>query len=140
VAGLATITPAAGYVNMPTAFLIGIIASVSCFYAVKIKNHFRWDDALDVWGIHGVGGFLGTILLGVFATLKINPNGANGLIYGNYHFFIIQVITTIISAAYAFGFTYLMLVVLNKFIRVKVTPQEEEIGLDAVYHGELARA
>ena len=66
VAGLATITPAAGYVSMPTAFFIGIIAAVSCYLAVKLKNHFKWDDALDVWGIHGVGGFLGTILLGIF--------------------------------------------------------------------------
>ena len=66
VAGLATITPAAGYVNLHTAFIIGILASLSCYLAVKLKNRFKWDDALDVWGIHGVGGLLGTILLGIF--------------------------------------------------------------------------
>jgi Amt family ammonium transporter len=140
VAGLATITPAAGYVNLPTAFLIGVIASVSCYMAVRIKNHYKWDDALDVWGIHGIGGFLGMILLGVFATLKINPNGADGLIHGGFHFFMVQTVTVILSAIYAFAFTYLMLIVINKITRVKVTPQEEEIGLDAVYHGEIARS
>jgi Amt family ammonium transporter len=140
VAGLATITPAAGYVNMPTAFIIGIIASLSCYLAVKMKNHFKWDDALDVWGIHGIGGFLGTILLGVFASLNINPNGANGLLYGGYKFFMIQMSAALLAAAYAFIFTYLMLVVINMITRVKVTPEEEEMGLDAVYHGEMARA
>jgi Amt family ammonium transporter len=140
VAGLATITPAAGYVSMPTAFIIGILASLSCYLAVKVKNHFKWDDALDVWGIHGIGGLFGTILLGVFATLKINPNGANGLLHGGSKFFMLQTVTAILSAAYAFGFTYLMLVVINKITRVKVTPKEEEMGLDAVYHGEMARS
>jgi Amt family ammonium transporter len=140
VAGLATITPAAGYVSLPTAFITGIIASLSCYLAVRMKNRFKWDDALDVWGIHGVGGFCGTILLGIFASLNINPNGANGLLHGGYGFFMIQIVTSILSAAYAFGFTYLMLVLINKFTRVKVTPLEEEMGLDAVFHGEVARA
>jgi Amt family ammonium transporter len=140
VAGLATITPAAGYVNLPTAFIMGIIASLSCYLAVRIKNRFKWDDALDVWGIHGVGGFSGTILLGIFASLNVNPNGANGLLHGGYGFFMLQTVTSILSAAYAFGFTYLMLVLINKFTRVKVTPLEEEMGLDAVFHGEVARA
>jgi ammonium transporter, Amt family len=139
VAGLATITPAAGYVNMHVSFAIGIIASVSCFFAVKLKNRFKWDDALDVWGIHGVGGFLGTILLGIFGTLSINPNGANGLLHGGSKFFLIQLTAAILSALYAFIFTYLMLAVINKITRVKVTPEEEEMGLDAVYHGEVAR-
>jgi Amt family ammonium transporter len=139
VAGLATITPAAGYVTMPTAFIIGIIASICCYLAVKMKNRFKWDDALDVWGIHGIGGFLGTIMLGIFATLNINPNGANGLLHGGLKFFMIQTGTAILSAVYAFAFTYLMLVLINKVTRVKVTPQEEEMGLDAVYHDEIAR-
>jgi ammonium transporter, Amt family len=139
VAGLATITPAAGYVNMPTAFIIGMIASVSCYLAVRMKNRLKWDDALDVWGIHGVGGFLGTILLGVFGTVSINPNGANGLIHGGVKFFTVQLTATIASAAYAFMFTYVMLALINKITRVKVTPSEEEMGLDAVYHGEIAR-
>ena len=73
VAGLATITPAAGYVSPATAVLIGIVAGVVCYYAVALKNRLGWDDALDVWGVHGVGGFLGIVLLGVFATTALNP-------------------------------------------------------------------
>ena len=80
VAGLATITPAAGYVSPATACLIGVIAGVVCFYAVALKNKLGWDDALDVWGVHGVGGFLGIVLLGVFATTAFNPAGVDGLL------------------------------------------------------------
>ncbi len=139
VAGLATITPAAGYVTMHMAFIIGIIASVSCFYAVKIKERMDWDDALDVWGVHGVGGLVGTILLGIFATKSINPNGADGLIYGNFSFFFKEIVTIIIAALYAFIFTYMMLKMINLITRVRVSPEEEEMGLDAVFHGEQAR-
>lgn len=139
VAGLATITPAAGYVTMHTAFIIGIIAPIGCFAAVKLKERLHWDDALDVWGVHGVGGFLGTILLGVFATKSINPNGADGLIYGGVGFFVKEVVALVFTSVYAFIFTYVMLILINKITRVKVSPEEEEIGLDAVYHGEVAR-
>lgn len=139
VAGLATITPAAGYVSMHTAFLIGILGSVGCFLAVKLKNRLKWDDALDVWGVHGVGGVLGTILLGVFANKIINPNGAYGLIYGGTSFFIKEVLAIVVASAYAFGFTYGMLYLINLVTRVRVLPEEEELGLDALYHGEIAR-
>lgn len=139
VAGLATITPAAGYVTMHMAFIIGIIAAISCFYAVKIKEKMDWDDALDVWGVHGVGGLVGTILLGIFATKSINPNGADGLIYGNFSFFFKEIVTILIAALYAFIFTYIMLKVIKLVTRVRVSPQEEEMGLDAVFHGEQAR-
>jgi Amt family ammonium transporter len=79
VAGLATITPAAGSSRQRPPLLIGIIAGIVCYYAVALKNRLRWDDALDVWGVHGVGGFLGIILLGVFATKAFNPAGTDGL-------------------------------------------------------------
>lgn len=139
VAGLATITPAAGYVDMHMAFIIGIVAAVGCYYAVKIKDWMEWDDALDVWGVHGVGGVLGTIMLGVFATKSINPAGADGLIYGNYAFFFKEVATIVIASAYAFLFTYVALMAIRMVTRVRVSPQEEEMGLDALYHGESAR-
>ena len=139
VAGLATITPAAGYVSMHTAFLIGILGSVGCFLAVKLKNKLKWDDALDVWGVHGVGGVIGTILLGVFANKLVNPNGAYGLLYGGTDFFIKEVLAIILASAYAFGFTYGMLYLINLVTRVRVLPHEEEMGLDALYHGEVAR-
>ena len=80
VAGLATITPAAGYVSPITAVMIGIVAGVVCYCAVALKNRLQWDDALDVWGVHGVGGFLGIVLLGVFATTAFNPAGTDGLL------------------------------------------------------------
>ena len=139
VAGLATITPAAGYVTMHMAFIFGIVASVGCYYAVKIKDWMQWDDALDVWGVHGVGGIIGSIMLGIFATKSINPAGADGLIYGGTAFFFKEVITIIGASAYAFVFTYLSLMTIRKFTRVRVSPEEEEMGLDAVFHGETAR-
>src|ERR1700758_5072375 len=78
VAGLATITPAAGYVSPLSSVIIGLIAGVVCYYAVALKNRLKWDDALDVWGVHGVGGALGVVLLGFLATTAFNPGGAQG--------------------------------------------------------------
>src|SRR5579872_3805580 len=101
IAGLAAVTPAAGYVSMPTAMLIGVAASVVCYYAITVKNKRHWDDALDVWGVHGVGGALGVIMLGVFAYKAINPDGgADGLLHGNPGFFIRQVGATAGAALY----------------------------------------
>jgi len=139
VAGLATITPAAGYVSMQWAAVIGIMASFVCYFAVRLKSKLGWDDALDVWGVHGIGGVFGTIMLGVFASKAINPNGADGLIYGNPTFFFTELIAVVFASAYAFFFTYLMLKVINKMVRVKVNAAEEEMGLDELYHGEIAR-
>src|SRR5580704_10154716 len=101
VAGLATITPAAGYVSLSTAALIGILGGLVCYYAVALKNRLGWDDALDVWGVHGVGGFLGIVLLGVFASTAWNPNGANGLWNGNPEFFFKQLVAAIVCSAWA---------------------------------------
>jgi Amt family ammonium transporter len=139
IAGLATVTPAAGYITYEMAFVTGILASIVCYAAVKLKNKMGWDDALDVWGVHGVGGLLGTILLGLFATKAINPNGADGLFFGGTDFFMKELIAVVGTSIYAFIFTYLMLVLINKITRVKVTAEEEEIGLDSSYHGETAR-
>jgi len=98
-----------------------------------------WDDALDVWGVHGVGGVAGTILLGVFATKAINPGGSDGLIFGNASFFMKEFVAVAVTSVYAYLFTYGMLMLINKVTRVKVTAEEEEQGLDFVYHGEIAR-
>src|SRR3954453_5185391 len=129
VAGLATITPAAGYVSPATACLIGLIAGVVCFYAVALKNRLGWDDALDVWGVHGVGGFLGVILLGVFASKSFNPNGTDGLLAGNSGFFLKQCAAVLISSVWAFAFTLGMLWIINKLTPVKVEDAQEDIGL-----------
>jgi Amt family ammonium transporter len=138
VAGLATITPAAGYVSPLTAVIIGIAAGAVCFFAVALKNRLHWDDALDVWGVHGVGGFLGIVLLGVFATTAFNPAGTDGLIAGNVSFFLKQLVAVAVSSVWAFGFTYGMLWVIDRFTPVKVEESAEESGLDAALHGETA--
>src|SRR2546426_2833626 len=104
VAGLATVTPAAGYVSPQGAVIIGIASAVVCFYAVALKNRLKWDDALDVWGVHGVGGFLGIVMLGVLATKAFNPAGADGLLAGNVTFFVRQCLAAVLASVWAFGF------------------------------------
>jgi Amt family ammonium transporter len=138
VAGLATITPAAGYVSVKAAVAIGIVSGIGCYFAVALKNKMKWDDALDVWGVHGVGGLIGIIMLGIFGTVTVNAAGSNGLIHGGTAFFTTQLLAIAISSVYAFVFTYVMLWVINKFTAVKVTEQEESAGLDSALHGEEA--
>ncbi|WP_211474096.1 ammonium transporter [Collimonas humicola] len=137
VAGLATITPAAGYVSLGTAAIIGICAGLICFYAVALKNRLGWDDALDVWGVHGVGGMAGTILLGVFASKAWNANGADGLLLGNTSFFLAQCGAVIVSGIWAFAFTYGMLWLINLFTPVKVGAATQD-RMDEDLHGEDA--
>jgi ammonium transporter, Amt family len=140
VAGLATITPAAGYVTIPVAALIGVLAGAVCYFAVNLKNRLEWDDALDVWGVHGVGGILGVLLLGLFATKGVNPAGADGLFYGNPGFFVKQAVAVLGFGAYAFVFSYLALKLIEKFMPVRTTKKEETLGLDFALHGEEAYA
>jgi Amt family ammonium transporter len=138
VAGLATITPAAGYVSPSAAALIGIIAGVVCYGAVALKNRLHWDDALDVWGVHGVGGFLGVVLLGVFATTAFNPNGVNGLMGGDATFLAKQLVAVVLSSVWAFGFTFGMLWLINRVTPVRVSDAAEAEGLDFSLHHEEA--
>lgn len=140
VAGLATITPAAGFITVQYAAIIGIIAGIVCYFAVALKNKMQWDDALDVWGVHGVGGSLGIILLGLFATSSVNPMVAtNGLMMGGgFGFFWKQLISVVGVCVYAFIFSYAMLWLINFITPVKVTKEEEAMGLDNSLHGEIA--
>jgi Amt family ammonium transporter len=138
VAGLATVTPAAGFVSPQGAVIIGIVSGVVCFYAVALKNRLKWDDALDVWGVHGVGGFLGIVMLGVLATKSFNPAGADGLLAGNTTFFIRQCAAVIFSSVWAFGFTLGMLWLINRVTPVRVEASHERVGLDEALHGEQA--
>ncbi|HEX3867856.1 MAG TPA: ammonium transporter [Gemmatimonadaceae bacterium] len=139
IAGLAAVTPAAGYVSTGSAILIGVLASVVCYYAITLKNKLQWDDALDVWGVHGVGGALGVVMLGVLAAKTMNPDGgADGLIHGGSTFFLKQLGAMAAAAAYAFVFTYVMLGVINVITPVKVSPADEALGLDETLHGERA--
>jgi Amt family ammonium transporter len=137
VAGLATITPAAGYVPIYASVVIGIVAGVACYYAVQLKNRLNWDDALDVWGVHGMGGLLGIVLLGVFAGTAINPSGAQGLIHGTGTFFFKELAAGVGASLYAFGFTYVMLMVIDRITPVRVSEVSEQ-GLDEAMHGENA--
>ncbi len=138
VAGLATITPAAGYVTIGSAVLIGIAAGIVCYLAVTLKNRLKWDDALDVWGVHGIGGVFGVICLGIFGSTMVNSAGADGLIYGGADFFFKELVAVFVCSVYAFVFTYGALWGISKFMPVKVTPAEENMGLDEVLHGEQA--
>jgi Amt family ammonium transporter len=138
VAGLATITPAAGYVSLSTAALIGILAGVICYYAVALKNKLGWDDALDVWGVHGVGGLIGVIFLGIFASKTWNPAGSDGLLLGNVSFFGKQMAAVGISSVWAFTFTYGMLWIIDRITPVRVTVSAEVKGLDTELQGEEA--
>jgi len=140
VAGLATITPCAGYVSLPSAVIIGCLAGGVCYWAVSVKNKMQWDDALDVWGVHGVGGFLGTICLGIFATKAINAAGADGLVVGGSSFFIKEVVAVVGASVYAFGFSWVMLKVIDMVTPVTVSEEDEQAGLDESLHGEAAYA
>ncbi len=138
VAGLATITPASGYVSPSSAVLIGILAGVVCYCAVALKNRLHWDDALDVWGVHGVGGFLGIVSCGIFASVAFNPAGTDGLLHGNAHFFLVEVAAVCLASVWAFAFTYGMLWVIDRVTPVKVGEAGEIEGLDKALHGEIA--
>jgi len=134
VAGLATITPAAGYVRPWAAAIIGLLASIVCYGAIQFRAWRDWDDALDVWGVHGVGGSLGAILVGVFAVSFVNHT--SGLIQGDVHQFLIQCLGVIVGSAYAFVVTWIILKVLNVFEPVRVPEDVEIKGLDSTIHGE----
>lgn len=134
VAGLATITPCAGYVRPWAAVAIGVLASMVCYAAVQMRIKLSWDDALDVWGVHGVGGILGSILVGVFAESSVN--GISGLLSGNIHQLNIQIFAVVLVGVYSFVVTYVTLKILNKFSPVRVSEREEREGLDESILGE----
>ena len=137
IAGLATITPAAGFVSPQSAMVIGVAAGVVCYFAVVLRKKKGLDDALDVWGVHGVGGCLGIIMLGVLGSTAINPAGADGLISGSSTFFMAEVGGLALACAWAFIFTYGMLYAIDKVTPVRVD-QGDETGMDVTLHGESA--
>jgi Amt family ammonium transporter len=113
-----------------------VLASVACYYAVLLKNRMGWDDALDVWGVHGVGGFLGIVLLGVFASTAWNSAGADGLLLGGGAFFLKQLVPDILCTA--FVFTYGMLWLIDRVTVTRTDPASQESGFDEELHGEEA--
>ena len=139
VAGLVAITPAAGFVDVTGAIAIGILVSIVCFVAVSfVKHKFGYDDSLDAFGIHGVGGTLGAIVTGLFATKAVNAAGADGLFYGNPKQLVIQLIAVGVTAAYAFIATWIIFKLVDKFIGVRVSEKDEAMGLDLTQHNERA--
>ena len=136
IAGLIAITPAAGYVTPGSAAIIGVLAGAVCYGAVLFKERMDWDDALDVWAVHGVGGVLGSILTGVFASPK--TGAAPGLIFGETGLFFANLAATAISVVYAFGMTWIVLKVIGLIKRLKPETDELEAGLDLTFHGERA--
>ncbi len=137
VAGLATITPAAGFVGPIDAIWIGILASLVCYFCVAvIKAKFGYDDSLDAFGVHGVGGILGTLATGLWATKAINPAGNNGLFYGNPGLFLIQLKATVITIVYSFVVSWALLKIVDAFMGLRVSENEERIGLDLTQHRE----
>ncbi len=138
VAGLVAITPAAGFVGIPGALTIGILVSLVCFLMVAyVKPKLGYDDTLDAFGVHGVGGIVGALLTGVLATPLVQ-SGAKGLFYGNAHQLTIQLIAVLATILFSGAGTYLLFLVVDKLFGLRATPKEEAIGLDEAMHGETA--
>ena len=138
VAGLVAITPAAGYVGPMSAVAIGLIAGAACYGGVLLKHRLGYDDSLDVFGVHGVGGLLGALLTGVLASKVWNPAGQDGLIRGGTGVFVEQVIGVAAAASFAALGTFVLLKVLDKVMGLRAQKDEELEGLDVTLHGEEA--
>lgn len=137
-AGLVGITPACGFVTPTSSIVIGIITGMFCYVLTTFKGLFRYDDSLDVIGIHGTGGIVGSILTGIFATVLINPDGANGLLYGSMQLFNAQMVSTIATIIFSFFGTLLILRIIDKISGLRISEFEEMQGLDISQHGENA--
>jgi len=138
VAGLVAITPASGYVGPMPSIIIGLVAGVLCNYVGSLRARTRLDDSLDVFACHGAGGMWGTIATGLFASTLINPGGPNGLFYGNPAQLGIQALAVVIVAAFSFVGSYVLLRLINLVMPLRVSPQDEDAGLDLSQHGEEA--
>ena len=139
VAGLVAITPAAGFVGVIPAIIIGLLVSVFCFVAVTvIKPLFGYDDSLDAFGVHCVGGIWGALATGLFASKLVNPAGANGLFFGNPKQFLIQLATVGVTVVYTAVITFIIYKLVDRFIGMRVDEKTEAIGLDLTQHHERA--
>jgi ammonium transporter, Amt family len=137
VAGLVGITPAAGFVSPMGAIAIGLAAGFLCFYGVLLKSKLGYDDSLDAFGVHGVGGALGALLTGVFATKALTPGNVGGVLSGNSKIMIAQSVGVLAAGAYAVVMTFGILKLVNALVGLRVTPDDEREGLDASLHGEV---
>jgi Amt family ammonium transporter len=135
VAGLVAVTPAAGFVTPMGALSIGLLVSGASYGAILLKGKLGYDDSLDVFGVHGVGGAFGALAVGVLAKAGISGE-VNGLIYGNPNQLVAQALSLVVAAGYSFGMTFIVLKVVDALIGLRVTTDEEELGLDLSQHGE----
>lgn len=138
IAGLVAITPAAGFVSPLSAIMIGAGASFFCYMVVSLRMKLRVDESLDVFGCHGIGGIWGAIATGIFASKSVNPAGANGLVFGNVDLLINQLIAIVAVGAFAFFVTAILTKVIDATVGIRVTDEEEVVGLDISQHGEIA--
>jgi Amt family ammonium transporter len=138
VAGLVAITPASGFVAPLSALIIGLAAGVVCYTAVMMKSRFGYDDSLDVVGVHGVGGIWGALATGIFASKAINPAGADGLIYGNFSLIQSQIIAVVATVVFVAAGTAVILFILKAIMGLRVTEDQERLGLDLSQHSESA--
>lgn len=136
VVGLVAITPGAGFVAIPQSIFIGVVAAIISNIAVYYKSKSKLDDTLDVFPCHGLGGIVGMILTGVFATKAVNAAGNDGLLYGNASFFLTQLKAMLITVVYSFTVSFLIFKFINFILPLRVTEEEEELGLDASQHDE----
>ncbi len=137
IAGLAAVTPASGFVGPVAAMVIGLVVGVVCYFAIMLKTKFNYDDSLDVFGVHGVGGIWGVLATGLFATAMVNPAVThNGLIYGNAKFFMVELLAIVAVGAYSFVATWILLKITGVFTPLRVEKDDEETGLDLSQHGE----
>jgi Amt family ammonium transporter len=139
VAGLVAITPATGFVTVQAAIIIGAVTAVICNYATRlVKHRLKTDDTVDVFACHGVGGTVGTILTAVFATTKVNPAGANGLLHGATALFKANLIGAAAVIVYTMLMTFFVLKLVGFFMDLRVSVEDEASGLDESQHGEKA--
>lgn len=138
IAGLATITPTAGFVGPNAAICVGLAGGACCFFAVSMKGRLKLDDSLDVVGIHGVGGVVGSLLLGVFATTAVNPGGVDGLLAGNPKALLVQLVGVVVVSIYAFVVSYGLFALLEKTVGMRLSAEDEVAGLDFAEHAETA--
>jgi Amt family ammonium transporter len=136
VAGLVAITPAAGYVGPMSAIIIGLVAGVICYLAVLAKPKLGYDDSLDVVGVHCIGGIIGALCTGLFASKLVNPAGGDGLFFGNPGQFVIQVIAVLTTLIFSFVVSFILFKILDATMGLRVSPEEEMAGLDIGEHQE----
>ena len=136
IAGLATITPASGFVGPMPALVIGLAAGTFCYVSLNMKGKLGYDDSLDAFGVHGIGGILGTLGAGLFAEKLINPAGADGLFFGNPHQLVVQIMAIAVVAVYSFVISIVLLKLIDWTLGLRVTDEEEMMGLDLSQHEE----